>query len=43
MSQPIALPATRLSDTTLGLWLGLLGVVVFALTLPMYFLKAELV
>ena len=35
MSQPIALPATRLSDTTLGLWLGLLGVVVFALTLPM--------
>ena len=32
MSQPIALPATRLSDTTLGLWLGLLGVVVVALT-----------
>ena len=25
----------RMSDATLGLWLGLIGVVVFALTLPM--------
>ena len=29
------LPQQRMSDATLGLWLGLVGVVVFALTLPM--------
>ena len=29
------LPQQRMSDATLGLWLGLLGVVVFGLTLPM--------
>ena len=35
MSHSTALPPTRMSDATLGLWLGLIGVVVFALTLPM--------
>lgn len=35
MSQSIAWPPSRLSNATLGLWLGVLGVVVFALTLPM--------
>lgn len=29
------LPQQRMSDATLGLWLGLVGVVVFGLTLPM--------
>lgn len=35
MSHSTALPVARMSDATLGLWLGLVGVVVFALTLPM--------
>jgi drug/metabolite transporter (DMT)-like permease len=35
MSHSTALPSTPMRDATLGLWLGLLGVVVFALTLPM--------
>jgi drug/metabolite transporter (DMT)-like permease len=35
MSHSTALPSTSMSDATLGLWLGLLGVVVFGLTLPM--------
>jgi drug/metabolite transporter (DMT)-like permease len=35
MSHSTALPSPRMSDATLGLWLGLVGVVVFALTLPM--------
>jgi len=35
MSHSTALPSGRMSDATLGLWLGFLGVVVFALTLPM--------
>lgn len=35
MTQATALPSARMGDATLGLWLGLVGVVVFALTLPM--------
>ncbi len=35
MSPSTVLPSGRMSDATLGLWLGFLGVVVFALTLPM--------
>lgn len=35
MTQATALPSARMSDATLGLWLGVVGVVVFALTLPM--------
>ena len=35
MSHGTALPSARMSDATLGLWLGGVGVVVFALTLPM--------
>lgn len=35
MTQASALHPHRMSDATLGLWLGLLGVVVFGLTLPM--------
>ena len=35
MNHSTALPSARMSDATLGLWLGLVGVVVFALTLPM--------
>lgn len=35
MSHSTVLPPTRMSDATLGLWMGLLGVVVFGLTLPM--------
>lgn len=35
MSHSAPLRVTRMSDETLGLWLGLVGVTVFALTLPM--------
>ncbi|MBL8386886.1 MAG: hypothetical protein JNK17_01475, partial [Hydrogenophaga sp.] len=35
MSHSTTLPSARVSDATLGLWLGVVGVVVFALTLPM--------
>lgn len=35
MNHSTALPSARMNDATLGLWLGLVGVVVFALTLPM--------
>jgi drug/metabolite transporter (DMT)-like permease len=35
MTLSTAQPTHRMSDATLGLWLGLVGVVVFALTLPM--------
>lgn len=35
MTQGLTVAPPRMSDATLGLWLGLLGVVVFGLTLPM--------
>ena len=35
MTQTVTFPSSRASDATLGLWLGAVGVVVFALTLPM--------